>query len=236
MEASPDVRFPKPTHGFTPHGGPFGGRSLEEMVQDPEGRAAVAEHIPQQGKGRQKLALAWLSWALQSEVNLENLDEIAGGKDTAQGSPAPERGLNQLAIAATNHCLTGCVIGEVAGMAIATALGWGNVPQIALAVALAYFFGFLLTSLPLIRAGLAPRTIVTTALAADTVSITIMEIIDNLTVILIPSAIAAGLGDPLFYGSIAAGFAVAYPFAFWANRYLIARGRGHALMNEHHAH
>jgi len=149
----------------------------------------------------------------------------------------PDRSaLNGLAIAATNHCLTGCVIGEVAGMAIATALGWGDVAQISLAVALAYFFGFLLTSLPLIRAKLAPRTIVTTALAADTVSISIMELIDNLTVILIPSAMAAGLGDPLFYGSIAAGFAIAYPFAFLANRYLIARGRGHAVVHQHHAH
>jgi hypothetical protein len=144
--------------------------------------------------------------------------------------------LNGLAVAATTHCLTGCAIGEVAGMAIATAFAWGNTPQIALAIGLAYFFGFLLTSLPLIRARLAPRTIVTTALAADTVSITIMELIDNLVVILIPTALAAGLGDPLFYGSIAAGFAIAYPFAFLANRYLIARGRGHAVMHEHHAH
>ena len=148
----------------------------------------------------------------------------------------PGSELNGLAIAATNHCLTGCVIGEVAGMAIGTALGWGNFPQTALAIVLAYFFGFGLTSLPLIRARLTPRTIVTTALAADTVSITIMEIIDNLTVILIPSALAAGLGDPLFYGSIAAGFAIAYPFAFLANRYLIARGRGHAVVHQHHAH
>ena len=121
-------------------------------------------------------------------------------------------------------------------MAIATAFGWGNAPQIALAVGLAYFFGFLLTSLPLIRAQLAPRTIVTTALAADTVSIMIMELIDNLVVILIPAALAAGLGDPLFYGSIAAGFAIAYPFAFLANRYLIARGRGHAVVHQYHGH
>jgi Domain of unknown function (DUF4396) len=144
--------------------------------------------------------------------------------------------LNGLAIAATNHCLTGCVIGEVLGMALATAWGWGNVPQIVLAIVLAYFFGFLLTSLPLIRARLAPGTIVATALAADTVSITIMELIDNGTVALIPSALDAGLGDALFWGSIAAGFAVAYPFAFWANRYLIARGRGHAVVHEHHGH
>jgi hypothetical protein len=148
----------------------------------------------------------------------------------------PRSEFNGLAIAATNHCLTGCGIGEVLGMALATACGWGNVPQLVLAIGLAYFFGFLLTSMPLIRARLAPRTIVATALAADTVSITIMELIDNGVVIVIPSALEAGLGDPLFWGSIAAGFAVAYPFAFWANRYLIARGRGHAVVHEHHGH
>jgi Domain of unknown function (DUF4396) len=156
----------------------------------------------------------------------------AHGHTQAQGADE----LNRLANAATRHCLTGCAIGEFLGMAIATAFGWGNIAQIGTAVGLAYFFGFLLTSLPLIRARLAPRTIVSTALAADTVSITIMEAIDNLTVVLIPSAIDAGLGDPLFYGSIALGFAVAYPFAFLANRYLIARGRGHAVVHEHHAH
>jgi len=150
---------------------------------------------------------------------------------------SPDRsGLNGLAIAATNHCLTGCAIGEVAGMALATAFGWGNVAQTSLAIVLAYFFGFLLVSIPLIRARLEPRTIVSTAVASETVSITIMEVIDNLIVILIPSALGAGLGDPLFYGSIAAGFAVAYPFAFLANRWQIARGRGHTLMHEQHAH
>ena len=144
--------------------------------------------------------------------------------------------LNRLAVGATTHCLTGCAIGEVAGMALATALGWGNTAQLVLAIALAYFFGFGLTSLPLVRAGLAAGAIVSTALAADTVSITIMEVIDNLTVVLIPDAMDAGLGDALFYTSIAAGFAIAYPFAFWANRYLIARGKGHAIVHEHHSH
>ena len=148
-------------------------------------------------------------------------------------APGPAE-LNSLAIAATTHCLTGCAIGEVPGMAIGTAFGWGDVAQMALAISLAYLFGFGLTSLPLIRARLAPRTIVKTALVADTVSITIMEVIDNLTVILIPSALAAGLGDPLVYGRIAAGFAIAYPFAFLANRHLIARGRGHAVVHQHH--
>jgi Domain of unknown function (DUF4396) len=155
----------------------------------------------------------------------------------AAAHPAGSAGsLNRLAVSATTHCLTGCAIGEFLGMAIATAFGWGNVAQIALAVGLAYVFGFGLTSIPLVRAGLRPRAIVSTALAADTVSITIMEAIDNLVVVLIPSAMAAGLGDPLFYGSIAAGFAIAYPFAFLANRHLIARGKGHALVHEHHSH
>jgi formate/nitrite transporter FocA (FNT family) len=119
-------------------------------------------------------------------------------------------------------------------MAVATAFGWGNVAQIALAVALAYFFGFALTAMPLIRADLAAGVVVSTALAADTVSITIMEAIDNLTVVLIPNAVDAGLTDARFYGSIAAGFAIAYPFAFLANRYMIARGKGHAVVHQHH--
>jgi hypothetical protein len=144
--------------------------------------------------------------------------------------------LNRLAVSATTHCLTGCAIGEVAGMAIATAFGWGNLPSIVAAIILAYFFGFGLTAMPLVRAGLAAGAIVSTALAADTVSITIMEAIDNLTVVVIPNAMDAGLGDALFYGSIAAGFAIAYPFAFLANRYMIARGRGHAVVHEYHGH
>jgi hypothetical protein len=144
--------------------------------------------------------------------------------------------LNRLAVSATNHCLTGCAIGEVAGMAIATAFGWGDLASIAAAVVLAYFFGFGLTAMPLVRAGLAAGAVVSTALAADTVSITIMEAIDNLTVALIPDALDAGLDDLLFYGSIAAGFAIAYPFAFLANRYMIARGKGHAVVHEYHGH
>src|SRR3954471_11296447 len=131
---------------------------------------------------------------------------------SAAAQPAGD--LNRLALAATTHCLTGCVIGEVAGMAIAEALGWPNGAQIVLAIGLAYVFGFGLTALPLVRAGLAAGAIVSTALAADTVSITIMEAIDNLAILMIPDAIDAGLGDALFWGSIAAGFAVAFPFAF----------------------
>ena len=142
--------------------------------------------------------------------------------------------LNRSAVSATTHCLTGCAIGEIAGMAIATAFGWGNGAQIGLAVGLAYIFGFSLTALPLARAGLAAGAIVTTALAVDTLSITIMELIDNLTVALWPGALAAEIDDPILYLSVAVGFAIAFPFAFLANRYLIARGRGHALVHEYH--
>jgi hypothetical protein len=146
----------------------------------------------------------------------------------------PAINLNRLAISATTHCLTGCAIGEVTGMIIATALGWGDAASIALAVSLAYLFGFGLTAMPLVRAGMAAGAVVSTALAADTVSITIMETIDNLVVVLIPGAMDAGVGEPLIYASIAVGFAVAYPFAFAANRYMIARGRGCARAHQHH--
>src|SRR5919109_11710 len=105
---------------------------------------------------------------------------------TAHAAPAP--GLNRLAISATTHCLTGCAIGEVTGMIIATALGWGDAPSIALSISLAYLFGFALTAVPLVRAGMAAGAVVSTALAADTLSITIMEAINNLVVVLIPGA------------------------------------------------
>jgi Domain of unknown function (DUF4396) len=147
---------------------------------------------------------------------------------------ARQASLNSLAFSATVHCLTGCAIGEVVGMAIAMGFGWSNLASIAIAVGLAYVFGFGLTALPLVRAGLAAGVVVSTALAADTVSITIMEAIDNAFVALVPGALDAGIGDPLLWGSIAAGFAIAFPFAFWANRYMIARGKGHAVVHEHH--
>jgi hypothetical protein len=142
--------------------------------------------------------------------------------------------LNRLAVSATLHCLTGCALGEIVGMMIATALGWGNVAQIALAVGLAYLFGFGLTSLPLFKAGLTLAAIVPIALAADTVSITIMEVIDNLVVIAWPGAMEAGIGDPILYVAVAAGFVIAFPFAWWANRYMLARGKGHAVVHEYH--
>jgi hypothetical protein len=146
----------------------------------------------------------------------------------------PGGSLNSLALSATLHCLTGCALGEFLGMVIALALGWGNFAQLALAIGLAYLFGFSLTAMPLVRAGLAAGVVVSTALAADTVSITIMEVVDNLFVLVIPGAMEASIGDPLIYIAIAGGFVVAFPFAFWANRYMIARGTGHAVVHEYH--
>jgi hypothetical protein len=143
---------------------------------------------------------------------------------------------NRLAVSATTHCLTGCAIGEVLGLVIGTALGWGTVATILLAIVLAFFFGYLLTSIPLLRSGLALAAIVPIALAADTVSIAVMEIVDNAIILVIPGAMEAGLDSALFWGSLAFALAVAWVFAFPVNRYLIARGRGHAVVHEHHAH
>ena len=142
--------------------------------------------------------------------------------------------LNRTAFSATAHCLTGCAIGEVLGMVIGTALGWGNVATIVLAVALAFHFGYGLTMLPLIRSGLALATVLPLALASDTLSITIMEIVDNAIMLVIPGAMEAGLTSPLFWGSLAFALAVAFVAAFPVNRYLIARGRGHAVVHQYH--
>jgi hypothetical protein len=143
-------------------------------------------------------------------------------------------GLNRLAASATNHCLTGCLTGEVVGMVIATAFGWGDIASIAVAVGLGFLFGYALTSLPLLRAGLALGAIVPIALAADTVSIAIMELIDNLTIVFVPGALEAGLGDARFWLPLLGGFALAWPFAFAVNRAMIRRGKGHAVVHEYH--
>jgi hypothetical protein len=145
--------------------------------------------------------------------------------------------LNRLAFSATAHCLTGCAIGEVLGMIIGTALGWGNGPTIVLAIVLAFFFGYLLTLIPLFRAGLALAAALPLALASDTLSITVMEIVDNAILLVVPGAMEAGLTDVLFWGSLAFALAVAFVAAFPVNRYLIARGRGHAVVHAyHHGH
>jgi Domain of unknown function (DUF4396) len=144
--------------------------------------------------------------------------------------------LNRVAFSATVHCLTGCAIGEVLGMVIGTALGWGNAATIVLAVVLAFFFGYALTMLPLLRAGMAFATAVRLALASDTASIAIMEIVDNAIMLVIPGAMDAGLDSLLFWGSLAFSLVVAGVAAFPVNRFLIARGRGHAVVHRHHGY
>ncbi len=142
--------------------------------------------------------------------------------------------LNRLAFAATVHCLTGCAIGEVLGMVLGTALGWGDWQTVGVAVVLAFVFGYSLTMLPLLRGGLSLREAIPVAFASDTISIGIMEVVDNAIIVLIPGALAAGLGDGLFWGSLAASLVLAGAAAYPANRYLIGRGRGHAVAHAHH--
>jgi hypothetical protein len=146
--------------------------------------------------------------------------------------PTSGAALNQVALSATLHCLTGCAIGEIAGMAIGTAIGLSNWGTVVLAVVLAFAFGYSLTSLPLLRAGLALSAVVPIALASDTLSIATMEVVDNAIVLLIPGAMDAGLGSLLFWGSLCFALVVAGAFAVPVNRWLIARGKGHAVVHE----
>jgi len=151
-------------------------------------------------------------------------------------SHASAQSLNVVALSATLHCLTGCAIGEVLGVIIGTALGWSNWGTIALAVALAFLFGYTLTSLPLLRAGLALSAVIPIALASDTISIAIMEVVDNAIILLIPGAMEAGLDEVGFYAALTAALIIAGAFAYPANRWLISRGKGHAVVHQHHAH
>jgi hypothetical protein len=142
--------------------------------------------------------------------------------------------LNRLAFSATVHCLTGCAIGEVLGMIIGTALGWSDLQTIALAVALAFLFGYAFTSLPLLRSGMALSAVIPIALASDTISITIMEIVDNAIMLLIPGAMEASLDEIGFWAALAAALLIAGVAAFPVNRWLLARGKGHAVVHQHH--
>jgi cation transporter-like permease len=144
--------------------------------------------------------------------------------------------LNRTAVQATLHCLTGCAIGEVLGMVLATALGWGNVASIAVSVMLAFLFGYALTVRPVLSAGIGFRRAAGVAFASDTVSITTMEIVDNAFILIVPGAMAAGLGEALFWWSLALSLVIAFVLTVPVNRWLIARGRGHAVMHELHAH
>jgi hypothetical protein len=147
-----------------------------------------------------------------------------------------KQSLNRLAFSATVHCLTGCAIGEILGMVLATWWGWGNFASIVLSIVLAFFFGYGLTSLPLLRSGMSLRKVAPLAFASDTASITTMEIVDNLFIVVVPGAISAGLGDALFWWSLLVGLVIAGAVAYPVNRWLLARGRGHAVMHAHHSH
>jgi hypothetical protein len=150
--------------------------------------------------------------------------------------PGSGRALTGMAVSATLHCLTGCAIGEVAGVAIGTALGLPNSTTIVLAIALAFLFGYGLTSLPLLRAGLALGAVIPIALASDTLSIAVMEIVDNAILLVIPGAMDAGLGTLLFWGSLSFALFVAGVIAVPVNRWLIARGKGHAVVHRTGVH
>jgi hypothetical protein len=144
--------------------------------------------------------------------------------------------LTRQAISATLHCLTGCAIGEILGMVLTTALGWGNAANIVVSIVLAFFFGYSLAIRPVLRAGVPFRQALGVALAADTVSIAVMELVDNATIVVIPGAIDAGLRDLLFWGSLIASLVIAFAITVPVNRWNIGRGRGHAVVHQYHHH
>jgi uncharacterized membrane protein YbjE (DUF340 family) len=150
------------------------------------------------------------------------------------GHRARSPSLTSLAISATLHCLTGCAIGEILGMVVATALGLADAASIALAIALAFLFGYGLTLRPILKARVALRRAVRITLASDTVSIATMEVVDNAFILLVPGALAAGLADGLFWWSLVVSLAIAFVVTLPVNRWLLARGRGHALVHELH--
>jgi Domain of unknown function (DUF4396) len=166
----------------------------------------------------------------RTAAHTESLDAEARHHDHRMPTAGPA--LTAVAASATLHCLTGCAIGEVAGVAIGTAAGFSDFATIALAIGLAFLFGYGLTSLPLLRAGLALATVIPIALASDTLSIATMEVVDNAIILLIPGAMEAGLDSLLFWGSLSFALAVAGLFAFPVNRWLIARGKGHVAVHE----
>jgi Domain of unknown function (DUF4396) len=140
------------------------------------------------------------------------------------------------AISATLHCLTGCAIGEILGMVISTALGWHNVANIVVSIVLAFVFGYALTIRPVLASGLGFRRAIGVALAADTVSIAVMEIVDNATIVVIPGALDAGLGNALFWASLLGSLVIAFVVTVPVNRWMISRGKGHAVVHEFHTH
>jgi Domain of unknown function (DUF4396) len=151
-----------------------------------------------------------------------------------EATPAGHPSLNRTALSATIHCLTGCAIGEILGMVVGTALGWANLVTVALSVALAFVFGYSLTMLPLLRHGLALKTALMLALASDTASIALMEVVDNVIMLAVPGAMEAGAGTLLFWGSLLVSLGIAGVAAFPLNRWLIGRGKGHAVIHAYH--
>jgi Domain of unknown function (DUF4396) len=156
--------------------------------------------------------------------------------DQHEHHPTETMSLTRSAVQATLHCLTGCAIGEVLGMVLATALGWGNAASIAISVVLAFLFGYALTLRPVLQAGVPLRRALTLSFASDTVSIATMELVDNAFILVVPGALAAGLADSLFWWSLGLSLVIAFVLTVPVNRLLIARGRGHAVVHELHAH
>ena len=144
--------------------------------------------------------------------------------------------LTRTAIQATLHCLTGCAIGEVLGMVIGVHFGLGNLPTVVISILLAFFFGYLFTIAPILQSGMALKTAIKTTLLADTASITVMEIVDNVIMVTIPGAMDAGINNGLFWGSLALSLFAAFWSTVPVNRWLIARGKGHAVVHAHHGH
>jgi hypothetical protein len=151
-----------------------------------------------------------------------------------QQEPGERRQLTRLAISATLHCLTGCAIGEILGMVIGTALGWSNLATVVLSIVLAFAFGYSLTITPVLRSGVPLAAALGVAFAADTLSITVMEIVDNAIMLLIPGAMTAGLTSLLFWGSLLVALVIAFVVTVPVNRMLIARGNGHAVVHQYH--
>jgi hypothetical protein len=175
--------------------------------------------------------------ASTGELNgMHDLRSTTGGNmDQHRGHEMHDKSLNAMALMATRHCLTGCAIGEVLGMVIGTSLGWHTAGTVAISVFLAFVFGYALTLFPLVRGGMTLAAAIPVTFAVDTLSITVMEIVDNLIMLAIPGAMHAGVGDWFFWVSLAVALAVAGVAAFPVNRWLIQKGRGHALLSHEHA-